>query len=169
MLQYLLLFFSPHIIQARQWNADTAYEVLWVVDCLREFMYDNRGGLDGLSFLHLKIHKQMPIPMLALLLTIVSLPASIVLCTLIHLQMWHFLSQWETGSHNPNKTFGDSYYTLYACRYRWSVLRLTFIRYWSILTGIEDLNNDVPGWFDQHSQDVFVAAAYVSLFSFYAC
>ncbi|KIY61102.1 hypothetical protein CYLTODRAFT_246140 [Cylindrobasidium torrendii FP15055 ss-10] len=69
----------------------------------------------------------MPIPMLALLLTI----------------MWHFISQWETGSHNPNKPFGDSYHTLY----------------WSILNGIKDLANDVDGWFEQHSHDLYVAAA----------
>lgn len=32
-------------------------------------------------------------------------------------------------------------------------------RYNTILSGIEKLDNDVPGWFDQHSGDLFIAAA----------
>ncbi|KIY70445.1 hypothetical protein CYLTODRAFT_451749 [Cylindrobasidium torrendii FP15055 ss-10] len=112
----------------RSFDSDTAYEVLWVIDVLREFMYDNRGGLDGLCFLHLKMHQKMPMPMLALLLTV----------------MWHFISQWETGSHNPNKPFGDSYQTLY----------------WFLLDGIVDMGG-VEGWWDQHSHDIYSNKPYM--------
>lgn len=68
---------STHLaLQSREWDVNTAYEAMWIVDCIREFMYDNRGGLDGLSFLWLRNNQKISKPMLALFFTAVCFNSS---------------------------------------------------------------------------------------------